>query len=78
MFKAQDVFSNKQRGEYTLWLGDTKDGHYDVLKIEGTDIEAEMKAEKMMESKEGYRWSFAVVTWHPSEAPKTFGARDPS
>jgi len=37
------------------------------------DIEAERKAEKMMGSEEGYQWSFAVVTWHPSEAPKTFG-----
>ena len=27
-------------------------------------------------SKRGYRWSFAAVTWHPSETPKLVGAED--
>lgn len=75
--------SNQARGEYTLWLSDadkdpvlSREVRYDVRRIEATERDAETVArELVLGSKWDYKWSLAVVTYHPSKRPEPSGVR---
>jgi hypothetical protein len=80
-FTNTDVDSNQARGEYTLWLSDldtdpvlSREVRYEVKRIDGTEIDAEAVAKELVcGSKWDYKWSLAVVTYHPSKRPEPAG-----
>jgi hypothetical protein len=80
-FTNTDVDSNQARGEYTLWLSDldtdpvlSREVRYEVRRIDGTEIDAEAVARELVcGSKWDYKWSLAVVTYHPSKRPEPAG-----
>jgi hypothetical protein len=80
-FPKTDVDSNQARGEYTLWLNDldtdpvlSREARYEVRRIDGTEIDAEAVARELVcGSKWDYKWSLAVVTYHPSKRPEPVG-----
>ena len=80
-FPETDVDSNRARGEYTLWLSDlntdpvlSREVRYEVRRIDGTEVDAAAEArEEILGSRWDYKWSLAVVTYHPSNRPEPAG-----
>jgi hypothetical protein len=80
-FTNTDVDCNQARGEYTLWLSDldtdpvlSREVRYEVRRIDGTEVDAAAEArEEILGSRWDYKWSPAVVTYHPSKRPEPVG-----
>jgi hypothetical protein len=83
-FAKTDMDSNQARGEYTLWLDHEGEGpilsredRYEVRRIEATERDAETVArELVLGSRWDYKWSLAVLTYHPSKRPEPAGVSE--